>query len=107
HDALPIYQSLYEWRDATPKEFLRKYNDDTSWQSFDLTDNRRSPQNIIDIFSIIRCKKDAKINSVDCPETRDSIIVYKYAETNFHSIINHYESLCRINNYSNNNIVVR
>lgn len=48
------YQSLYEWRDAKPTEFLRKYEEDDTWQSFDLTDNRRSPQNIVDVFSKVR-----------------------------------------------------
>lgn len=101
------YQSLYEWRDATPTEFLRKYNEDETWQPFDLTDNRRSPQNIIDIFSLVRGKNDSKINSVDCPEEADSIIIYKYTDTNHQSIIGHYDNMCKYNNHTNSCIVVR
>src|SRR5690606_5081857 len=101
------YQSLYEWRDATPSEFLRKYYQDGSWQSFDLTDNRRSPQNIIDIFSLVRDKKDPKINSLDCPEVDDSILIYQYSDKNHQSIIKHYDSVCSGKNYLNSCIVAR
>ncbi|WP_218599166.1 ATP-dependent helicase [Polaribacter sp. NJDZ03] len=101
------YQSLYEWRDANPNEFLKKYNEDNSWNSFDLTDNRRSPQNIIDIFSVLRKADDSKINCVDNPTLDNSIIVYKYSENNLQSIIKHYEELCSSNNFKKNNIVVR
>ncbi len=101
------YQSLYQWRDANPNEFLKKYNEDDSWNSFDLTDNRRSPQNIIDIFSILRKANDAKISSVGNPTKDNSIIIYKYSENNLQSIIKHYEELCSTNNFEKNNIVVR
>lgn len=101
------YQSLYEWRDASPIEFLKKYNEDDSWTSFDLTDNRRSPQNIIDIFSIITKEDDPKINCVDNPAKDDTVIIYKYSENNIQSIIKHYEALCSTNKFEKNNIVVR
>ncbi|MGJ8759354.1 MAG: UvrD-helicase domain-containing protein [Polaribacter sp.] len=101
------YQSLYEWRDANPNEFLKKYNEEESWSSFDLTDNRRSPQNIIDVFSILRKVDDAKINCVNNPTLDNSIIIYKYSENNLQSIIKHYEELCSTNNFKKNNIVVR
>lgn len=101
------YQSLYEWRDAKPTEFLRKYEEDDSWQSFDLTDNRRSPQNIVDIFSKVRRLYDPKINSVECPEINDSIIIYKYNNNNHQMIIKHYDDYCSKNMYVKNCIVVR
>lgn len=101
------YQSIYEWRDANPNEFLKKYNEDNSWKSFELTDNRRSPQNIIDVFSILRKADDSKINCVDNPTLDKSIIVYKYSKNNHQLIINHYEKLCSVSNYVKNNIVVR
>ena len=101
------YQSLYEWRDANPNEFLKKYSEDESWSSFDLTDNRRSPQNIIDVFSILRKANDVKINCVDNPTLDNSIIIYKYSKNNLQSIIKHYEELCSFNNFTKNNILVR
>lgn len=101
------YQSLYEWRDAKPTEFLRKYDEDKTWQSFDLTDNRRSPQNIVDIFSQIRRQNDSKINSVDCQELDESIIIYKYSANNHQSIIKHYDNTCSKNKYINSCIVAR
>lgn len=101
------YQSLYEWRDAKPTEFLRKYEDDETWQSFDLTDNRRSPQSIVDIFSKIRRQDDSKIKSLDCEEIEESIVVYKYSNINHQSIIKHYDDCCAKNKYINSCIVVR
>jgi DNA helicase-2/ATP-dependent DNA helicase PcrA len=101
------YQSLYQWRDANPEEFLKKYIEDNSWNSFDLTDNRRSPQNIIDIFSIIRKVDDPKINCVDNIEIEDSIIIYKYTENNTQFIIKHYQELCNTKSFKKNNIVVK
>lgn len=101
------YQSLYEWRDANPDEFLKKYNEDDNWSSFDLTDNRRSSQKIIDTFSIIRKTDDVKINSASNLDNDNSIIIYKYSENNLQSIIKHYEELCLANPFKKNNIVVR
>jgi DNA helicase-2/ATP-dependent DNA helicase PcrA len=101
------YQSLYQWRDANPDEFLKKYNEDDSWKSFDLTDNRRSPQNIIDLFSILRKVDEPKINCVDNPAIKDSIIIYKYNESNSQLILKHYKGLCLSNSFKQNNIVVK
>lgn len=101
------YQSLYEWRDAKPDEFLRKYERDDTWQSFDLTDNRRSPQNIVDIFSKVRRNDDSKINSVDCQGLEESVVIYKYSTNNHQSIIKHYDDYCSRNNYTNSCIVAR
>lgn len=101
------YQSLYEWRDAKPSEFLRKYDLDETWQSFDLTNNRRSPQNIVDIFSKVRRQNDSLINSVGCQELKDSIVIYKYSANNHQQIIKHYDNICMNHNYNNSCIVVR
>lgn len=101
------YQSLYEWRDAKPTEFLRKYEEDNTWQSFDLTDNRRSPQNIVDVFSIVRRQNDSKINSVDCPELDGSIVIYKYNNHNHQKIIKHFDDCCSKCKYIKSCIVVR
>lgn len=101
------YQSLYEWRDAKPTEFLRKYDEDETWQSFDLTDNRRSPQNIVDIFSKVRRQDDSKINSVGCQEIEESIVIYRYTTNNHQLIIKHYDDFCSRNKYMNSCIVVR
>lgn len=101
------YQSLYEWRDAKPTEFLRKYEHDETWQSYNLTDNRRSPQNIIDIFSKVRRCDDSKINSVECEELKDSVLIYKYSSTNHQLIIKHYDDYCATKKHLNSCIVVR
>nr|WP_315152421.1 ATP-dependent helicase [uncultured Flavobacterium sp.] len=101
------YQSLYEWRDANPNEFLKKYHNDESWKSFDLTDNRRSPQRIIDCFSLLRKPDDVQIKSKCSTDLGHRIIIYKYNEKNHLQIIQNYEGFCLINNFTLNNIVVR
>ncbi|SCY74696.1 Superfamily I DNA or RNA helicase [Flavobacterium anhuiense] len=101
------YQSLYEWRDAKPTEFLRKYESDHTWQSYDMTDNRRSPQSIIDVFSKVRRPADTKINSVDCEDFEESILVYKYSSDNHQLIIKHYDDRCALKKYASSCIVVR
>ena len=101
------YQSLYEWRDAKPTEFLRKYEEDDTWQSFDLTDNRRSPQNIVDIFSKVRRQDDSKISSVVYQGIEGSINIYRYTANNHQLIIKHYDDCCSKNKYINSCIVVR
>jgi len=101
------YQSLYEWRDAKPQLFTDKYQDATNWQGLDLTDNRRSPQKIIDCFSSIRKGSDPKINS-KCGEDRKlSILIYKYTDDNISDIISHFDKHCADKQLYKNQVVVR
>ena len=72
-----------------------------------MTDNRRSPQSIIDIFSKVRRSDDSTINSVDCQDLNNSIIVYKYSSTNHQLIIKHYDDYCATKKHLNSCIVVR
>lgn len=101
------FQSLYEWRDANPKLFLQKYNDSINWQGLDLTDNRRSPQRIIDAFSLIRASTDPKINSSCEMDKGLPIIIYRYSANNSSKLIKHYEKLCKENDLKDNQVVVR
>lgn len=101
------YQSLYEWRDANPKEFMKKYNDDDGWYSLNLTDNRRSPQVIVDVFSNIRRKIDPVITSKNDSINNQPIYIYLYDENNYKHIISHYETECLKLNYLSNCILVR
>lgn len=76
------YQSLYEWRDADPRLFNIKYADDQNWQGLDLTDNRRSPQRIIDCFSILRKQGDPPISTACTSDRYLPVVVYRYNQTN-------------------------
>lgn len=101
------YQSLYEWRDANPQLFMDKYNDSQNWLGLDLTDNRRSPQRIIDCFSLMRSQSDPVINSTCDNDRRIPVLVYKYDETNTPLIVEHFDDQCKANGLTNNQIVVR
>lgn len=101
------YQSLYEWRDADPSLFNIKYADAQNWQGLDLTDNKRSPQRIIDCFSLVRKQSDVKLNTA-CPTDRKlPIFVYRYSKTNSPLIVQHFEQFCLKNGLEKNQIVVR
>ena len=101
------YQSLYEWRDADPQLFLEKYADTENWQGLDLSDDHRSPQRIIECFSLIRKETDPKIDSA-CEEDREiPIVVYKYTDTNSAIIVQHFDKQCQNYGLTNNQIVVR
>jgi superfamily I DNA/RNA helicase len=101
------YQSLYEWRDADPSLFLKKYQDKVNWKSLDLTDNRRSPQRIIDCFSNIRCNTDPAITSACTIDKEIPITIYKYTETNSPEIIKHFDHQCKQHGFIKNYIVMR
>lgn len=101
------YQSLFEWRDAKPQLFLDKYMDIDNWQALDLTDNRRSPQRIIDCFSLLRCKTDQGINSTCNVDKKVPIFIYKYTDTNSPTIVRHFEKQCQEYGFNKKQIVVR
>jgi hypothetical protein len=101
------YQSLYEWRDANPALFISKHSDSTNWQGLDLTNNRRSPQRIVDCFSLVRKAADPKIDSTVTNDRQIPITVYKYTETNTPLIVRHFDQLCKTHGLVNNQIVVR
>jgi DNA helicase-2/ATP-dependent DNA helicase PcrA len=101
------YQSLYEWRGAKPDIFINKHEGDCDWKGLNLTDNRRSPQHIVDAFSIIRRSTDQKINSTGEDSTNFPILAYKYNDDNMRLIIDAFDDLCKSNCLSENKVVVR
>lgn len=101
------YQSLYEWRDADPGLFNTKYADSENWQGLDLTDNRRSPQRIIDCFSILRKQGDPAINTASKNDMELPVMIYRYNETNSPLIVQHFDQRCAEIGLEDNQIVVR
>lgn len=100
------YQSLYEWRDAKPHLFLKKFTD-ANWTGLPLSQNRRSIQRIIDCFSIVRTSTDEGITSVEVEDLDIPIKVYKYTSVNPAQIVQHFEETCKANNFKDSHIVVR
>ena len=101
------YQSLYQWRDADPDLFYTKYADVQNWQGLDLTNNRRSPQRIIDCFSILRKEGDPAINTACAIDRELPVMVYRYNEANSPLIVQHFDQRCVECGLEDNRIVVR
>lgn len=100
------YQSLYEFRDANPQLFLDKYNSD-DYVGLDLSNNRRSPQRIIDCFSLLRPEEERTITSACKTDLKESILIYKYKDDDRGEIINHFEEYCISKDLKKLKVVVR
>lgn len=100
------YQSLYEFRDANPQLFLDKYNHE-DYQSLDLSNNRRSPQRIIDCFSLLRPVEERVIKSACIIDLNEPLLVYRYKADNRGDIINNFELYCNHKGYQKLKVVVR
>lgn len=101
------YQSLYEWRDADPSLFNSKYVDAQNWQGLDLTDNRRSPQRIIDCFSILRKLDDPAVKTACTNDLQLPVTIYRYNQHNSPLIVQHFDRRCSESGLEYNQIVVR
>ncbi|HAJ81230.1 UvrD-helicase domain-containing protein [Zunongwangia profunda] len=100
------YQSLYEFRDANPQLFLSKFQND-SYQGLELTDNRRSPQHIIDCFSLLRPDTASKINTACTEDLKEPILIYRYSTEDRSKVVQHFDDYCYVNNYDQRKVVVR
>lgn len=100
------YQSLYEFRDANPQSFLDKYNSE-DYVGLDLSNNRRSPQRIIDCFSLLRPKAERRIKSACQTDLNEPLLVYRYKADDRGDIINHFEEYCNEQEYKKLKVVVR
>lgn len=100
------YQSLYEFRDANPQLFLDKYNHE-DYQGLDLSDNRRSPQRIIDCFSLLRPMEERVIKSACVTDLNEPLLVYRYKADNRGDVINNFELYCNEKGYQKLKVVVR
>lgn len=100
------YQSLYEFRDANPQLFLNKYKSQ-EYMGLDLSNNRRSPQRIIDCFSLLRPVAERTIKSASKTDLKEPILIYRYKVDDRGEIIRHFEEYCATNNFKILKVVVR
>lgn len=98
------YQGLYEWRDAEPSIFVTKVKNNSLWKVIELNNNRRSQQNIIDCFSLLRQSSDNKITAIGKFDIENPIFVVKYSSDEFEAV-NKYLSISQ--NYQENYVLVR
>lgn len=100
------YQSLYEFRDADPRLFIDKF-DHQDYEGLNLTNNRRSPQHIIDCFSLLRPLKERNIKTACQENLNEPILIYRYKTEGKSNIINHFEFYCNAKGFKNKKVVVR
>jgi superfamily I DNA/RNA helicase len=100
------YQSLYEFRDANPQLFLDKFNNE-DYTSLNLSNNRRSPQRIIDCFSLLRPEAERTIKTTCKTDLKEQLLIYRYKADDRGDIINHFEQYCSDNDYKKLKVVVR
>lgn len=84
------YQSLYEFRQARPDLFLKKYEDSDRWNALELTACRRSSQRIVDFYKIFRKDEEKSIKSVCTHSSDEPIRILKYDEDKLDQLINEY-----------------
>ena len=96
------YQSLFEWREARPDMFWQRYHSD-EWQSLKLNDCRRSVQNIVDCYSLLRRASDTQIKSTRNRDTQEPVTVLLYDDPTF--LLDTYSELS--NSYQDRCVLVR
>lgn len=101
------YQCLYQWRNASPELFLKKYDDKTNWNGINLSQNRRSTKKIIDVFSVLRRSSEKAIVSINDNVDDLPLHIIKYDSSNYAVAISKYENLCIKKGFTSNNILVR
>jgi len=101
------YQCLYQWRNASPELFLNKFDDKENWNGMRLTENRRSTQRIVNVFSPLRRNDEQPITSPNNTETDLFLHILKYPIGSPGSIIPIYEKLCLDHSFVDNRVLVR
>lgn len=99
------YQSLYEFREARPDLFIRRFEDTVNWQPLRLNHCRRSSQKIVEVYSIFRPSTELPIVSICSHSTDHNLKVLRYDQNNLQSLIARYESLIDVD--GSNYILVR
>lgn len=97
------YQCLYEWRNATPQQFLQKWKD-PEWKQLDLNENWRSSQPIISCYSVLR-EAEPLIECMVGGDAPKPIHVVRYKDGSERAALSIYRELCE--KYKENQVLVR
>lgn len=84
------YQSLYEFREARPDLFIKKYEDTTTWNAIELATCRRSSQKIINLYNTFRKSSEKPITSTCKHKSDFPIKIIKYDENNLDALVSEY-----------------
>jgi superfamily I DNA/RNA helicase len=98
------YQGLYEWRDAEPSIFVSRIKNNSKWKVIELNDNRRSQQNIIDCFSLLRQSSEKKIKGIGKFAKESPVFVIKYSAEEIEAV---HKFLPLVQDYKENYVLVR
>lgn len=102
-----VYQAIYEWRNANPENFQQMMEADCGWKVLPLTQNRRSVQRIIDIYSKIRLPGEEKIVSLVTEDKNIPVMVFKYDKLNISIILKEFVEICNNHGLQNCHILAR
>ncbi len=90
-----INQSIYEWRFAKP-DILERITKRKEWNHIPFTNNRRSVQRIIDLYSkLVPVSRRLPIISTNVSDKGIPIVVYRYDNSNSTDIIADFENRCK------------
>lgn len=101
------YQCLYQWRNASPELFLKKFDDKANWNGINLSENRRSTKKIIDIFCVLRRSSEKVIVPINDNADDLPLHIIKYDSADYAQAISKYEELCNNKGFTSNSILVR
>ena len=102
-----VYQAIYEWRNANPENFQKMMAAGSGWNVLKLTENRRSVQRIIDIYSKLRLPGEDKIVSLVSEDKNIPVMVFKYDKTNISLVLEEFVERCNNHGLQNCHILAR
>ena len=90
-----INQSIYEWRFAKP-EMLERITNNKEWTHIPFTNNRRSVQKIIDLYSkLVPVSRRLPVISTNVEDKNIPILIYRYDKSNSFDVICDFEKRCK------------
>lgn len=102
-----VNQSIYEWRFANPAR-LEMLCSKEGWQHIPFNNNRRSVQNIIDLYSkLVPLPKRLPIVSTGVDDKALPVVVYRYDNRNSQDILKDFGRICRENNLNERLVLTR
>ena len=92
---------------ANPDNFQKMMVAGSGWNVLPLTENRRSVQRIIDIYSKIRLPGEEKIVSLVSEDKNIPVMVFKYDKTNISIVLKEFVDRCNNHGLQNCHILAR
>lgn len=87
------YQSLYEFREARPDLFMRKFSDTKNWRPLRFNYCRRSSQKIINGYTPLRAPGELGVISKCTHPTDNQLKVIRFNENDVSSLLTTYKDL--------------